>query len=75
MCSPTLQVVDIIKRCRAEYLRLTEYLMLLHGYQARTGVLTAGNYSAPQVWSGGEHPALLPSTSTVFLLRADTSPP
>jgi hypothetical protein len=42
-------VVDIIKRCQAEYLRLTECLMLLHGYQARTGVLTAGNYGAPQV--------------------------
>jgi hypothetical protein len=44
-----LQVTDIFKKEDAKYARFTLMTMLLHGYQGRAAILTAGNYGAPQV--------------------------
>lgn len=43
------QVTDIYKKEDAKYARFTLMTMLLHGYQGRAGILTAGNYGTPQV--------------------------
>jgi hypothetical protein len=43
------QVTDIYKKEDAKYARFTLMTMLLHGYQGRAAILTAGNYGAPQV--------------------------
>jgi hypothetical protein len=42
-------VTDIYKKEDAKYARFTLVTMLQHGYQTRAGILTAGNYGAPQV--------------------------
>lgn len=49
LCVPARQVTDIYKKEDAKYARFTLVTMLQHGYQTRAGILTAGNYGAPQV--------------------------
>jgi hypothetical protein len=42
------QVTDILKKEDGKYARFSMITMLLHGYQARVGILTAGHYGPPQ---------------------------